>query len=353
MMKNEFLLNKKRNYYKKFVSSSNNLIEKNKNETFSNDNNNNIDLNECNLNLNNIYELNQDSYINDLSSKINNLKNRKEYENINMLNISNSYKNNDDDNNNDQYAKIHIEKSINENDKNNQNDKNNLLKEEFDAQNNKNRLNSTKNNEYRNFNANLINSCSNSKNNSSSSSMTDIFDVEISNIENKKYESNLIIELPCLDAMESNEGYYIPKINEIINGYKVLDLIGKGVFSSVLSVLKLNDSDKETVYAMKIIRNLGNMKINGIHEKDILYRLNKNDPKNIYPIIRIIDSFEYKNYLCLVFEKLDYNIRNLLNENNKNGIEFLKIKSYTKQLILGLSFIHTNEIVHLDCKLNF
>lgn len=67
----------------------------------------------------------------------------------------------------------------------------------------------------------------------------------IANIKDK------VLNLPVMDVNEDNKGYYVPKLNEVINGqYKVLSVCGKGVFSTVIKVLDMN-IDKE--FAIKVI----------------------------------------------------------------------------------------------------
>jgi hypothetical protein len=112
--------------------------------------------------------------------------------------------------------------------------------------------------------------------NNGSSTVSDIFNiVDIEEVE--KQINNDVLNLPCIDAAEDNEGYYIPKLNEVINNeYLVSSIIGKGVFSCVLSVYKLGDKRNES--ALKILRNNELMRLSGEKEKAVLIKLNKGDP---------------------------------------------------------------------------
>lgn len=112
------------------------------------------------------------------------------------------------------------------------------------------------------------------------------------------------------------EGYYQPKIGEIIKGkYKVTSHAGKGVFSCVVRA-SVVDSDKEV--AIKILRtNLEVIRVSGEKERQLVMLLNKTDPHDQKNIIRLHESFEYNSHLCLVYECMELNLRETLNKFGK------------------------------------
>jgi serine/threonine-protein kinase PRP4 len=60
------------------------------------------------------------------------------------------------------------------------------------------------------------------------------------------------------------------------------------------------------------------MRESGQKEKEIVSLLNKIDPLDKKHIIRLLDSFEYNNHLCLVYECMEMNLRETLNKFGKN-----------------------------------
>lgn len=70
-------------------------------------------------------------------------------------------------------------------------------------------------------------------------------------------------------------------------------------------------------------------------------------------IIRLYDYFYMKdNYLCLVFEKLETSLRDLMKTKYLNkGFSLERVKSISQQLVYSLSYIHSFNLMHLDCKL--
>ena len=185
-----------------------------------------------------------------------------------------------------------------------------------------------------------------------SSDISDMFNI----IDKKVNHSDVnILKLPVNDGIEDNEGYYLPRQNEIITNisskYQITNIIGKGVFSCVVEAnLIINDIITNETKAIKILKNNEFMRLSGEKESLILNKLKKVDPKGINQIIRLDESFTYKNHLCLVFEKLDTSLRDLLKLNYNKGLPLNIIKSYTRQILYSLSFIHSNKIIHTDCK---
>jgi len=123
------------------------------------------------------------------------------------------------------------------------------------------------------------------------------------------------------------EGYYIPKTDEVIGDkYKVISIAGKGVFSCVLKAV--NTLTQETV-AIKIIKTHEVMTRAGLNEIEILKKLNSKDPEGRKYIIRMIDNFIHHSHLCLVFEFIGNNLREVLKHYGKSsGLSLVGVKMY-------------------------
>jgi len=94
----------------------------------------------------------------------------------------------------------------------------------------------------------------------------------------------------------------------MINNYKVTGLSGKGVFASVVRAEK-----EGTSYAIKILRlTLDVMRVSGEREIETVKLLNHVDPSESKSIIRLRDTFEFNNHLCLVYESMEMNLRETL-----------------------------------------
>ena len=146
------------------------------------------------------------------------------------------------------------------------------------------------------------------------------------------------------------DGYYIPRIGELIhNKYRVVNIAGRGVFSSVIKaeIINQNQEDNKLV-AIKIIRSkLPMMRESGEKEFQIVQNLNLNDPKDRKNCIRLIEKFEYNFHLCIVYECLEMNLRETLDKYGKNvGLSLDGVCAYGRKLFIALNHLHKNGYIH-------
>ncbi|GAA5798035.1 kinase-like domain-containing protein [Helicostylum pulchrum] len=151
------------------------------------------------------------------------------------------------------------------------------------------------------------------------------------------------------DNWDDPEGYYSTRIGEIMDGrYKVMTNLGRGVFSSVV---KAKDQETGEEVAIKLIRNNETMYKAGQKELTFLKKLMDADPDNKKHVIRLRRHFEHRNHLCLVFETLSLNLRDVIKKYGKDvGISIKAVRIYAQQLFLSLSLLKKCNILHADIK---
>jgi len=119
-------------------------------------------------------------------------------------------------------------------------------------------------------------------------------------------------DLNLQDNWDDTEGYYRFRPGDLLDGrFDVYANQGQGVFSSVLRVRDLKSVDHRD-YVIKLIRNKETMLKAGQKELEFLRLLAAKDPDNKRHIVRLIAHFEHKNHLCMVFEPLFKNLREVL-----------------------------------------
>lgn len=91
----------------------------------------------------------------------------------------------------------------------------------------------------------------------------------------------------------------------------------------------------------------------GLKELEFLKKLNDADPDDKYHCLRLFRNFYHKNHLCLVFEPLLMNLREVLKKYGKDvGLHIKAVRSYAKQLFEALLLLKKCEIIHADIKLD-
>ncbi len=86
-------------------------------------------------------------------------------------------------------------------------------------------------------------------------------------------------------------------------------------------------------------------------EIEILQKLNEADPEDRKHMIRLERHFEHKGHLCMVFENLSINLREVLKKFGRDvGINLRAVRAYAQQMFLGLSLMRKCNILHADLK---
>jgi len=152
-----------------------------------------------------------------------------------------------------------------------------------------------------------------------------------------------------IDTTDDKEGYYRPQLGEIMgNRYRIIGYFGKGVFSNVL---KAKDLITDTDVAIKLLRNNDYMKRTGLGEVKILETLTITDPERKYSTIKLITHFVDRHHLCLVFEAMDMNLRQLIKKlGKKTGLDINDVRVIAFKILKALYHLKSNGIIHADLK---
>ncbi|XP_041103838.1 serine/threonine-protein kinase PRP4 homolog [Polyodon spathula] len=152
------------------------------------------------------------------------------------------------------------------------------------------------------------------------------------------------------DNWTDAEGYYRVNIGEVLDKrYTVYGYTGQGVFSNVVRARDMARASQEV--AVKIIRNNELMQKAGLKELEFLKKLNDADPDDKFHCLRLFRHFYHKQHLCLVFEPLSMNLREVLKKYGKDvGLHIKAVRSYSQQLFLALKLLKRCNILHADIK---
>ncbi|KAG8804783.1 U4/U6 small nuclear ribonucleoprotein prp4 [Serendipita sp. 398] len=160
-----------------------------------------------------------------------------------------------------------------------------------------------------------------------------------------------------MDTAADEEGYYQTILGEHLDAgrYQVFALVGKGMFSNVVKARVFDiEGDKDKVIgevAIKIVRSQESMYKAGQKEAQILQKLRQSDPEDKKHLVRLERTFEHRGHLCLVFESLSMNLRDIIKKYGRDvGLHIKAVRVYAHQLFLALSHLRKCNILHADIK---
>uniref|UniRef100_A0A7E4UUK7 Serine/threonine-protein kinase PRP4 homolog n=1 Tax=Panagrellus redivivus TaxID=6233 RepID=A0A7E4UUK7_PANRE len=156
--------------------------------------------------------------------------------------------------------------------------------------------------------------------------------------------------LSLKDNWDDTEGYYRVRIGEMLHGrYRVYGFTGAGVFGNVVRATDVQNSN--TAVAIKIIRSNDLMKKTGMRELEVLRKLNEADRQDKYHCLQLYTQFHHHNHLCLVFESLSMNLREVLQKFGSGvGLHMKAVRRYAQQLLSALRLLKRCSLVHADIK---
>ncbi|KAG8427437.1 U4/U6 small nuclear ribonucleoprotein prp4 [Metarhizium acridum] len=148
---------------------------------------------------------------------------------------------------------------------------------------------------------------------------------------------------------DDKDGYYKIRIGEILDGrYQVQATLGRGMFSGVVRAV---DVTTKQVVAIKMMRNNDALRKGGYTEIAILQKLNDADPENRKHIVKFERHFDYRGHLCMAFENLSMNLREVLRKFGNNvGINLGATRTYAYQIFVALAHMRKCSIIHADLK---
>ncbi|KAK5149006.1 hypothetical protein LTR04_000202, partial [Oleoguttula sp. CCFEE 6159] len=157
------------------------------------------------------------------------------------------------------------------------------------------------------------------------------------------------LDRSLLDDWADSDGYYRIIVDELLGGrYHVRALLGKGMYANVF---RATDIKANKLVAIKIVRNNSTLRKQGMKEVAMLQRLGEADPEDRRHIVRLERHFDHKGHLCIVFEHLGDNLREVVKKFGRDrGISLPAVQSYAQQIFTGLAFMRKCNVIHADLK---
>ena len=126
--------------------------------------------------------------------------------------------------------------------------------------------------------------------------------------------------------------------------YEILGALGKGAFGEVL---KCFDHKTNKPVAVKVTVNTPIMKQQGAVE---VANLQLVGTATTSCVCQYVDSFMFRNHLCIVTEILGPSLFAYLKTRNYEGLPIQQVRSITRDLLTALAYIHSKKVMHCDLK---
>jgi cyclin-dependent kinase-like len=128
-----------------------------------------------------------------------------------------------------------------------------------------------------------------------------------------------------------------------MNKYEVLGVVGEGAYGVVL---KCKNKDTSEIVAIKKFKESDDDEVlrkTTLREVKILRMLRHHN------IVSLKEAFRRKTKLYLVFEYVDKNLLEVLEE-QPSGLDPEVVRYYIYQLVQAINWCHSNSIIHRDIK---
>ncbi|RHY13473.1 hypothetical protein DYB28_002486 [Aphanomyces astaci] len=150
------------------------------------------------------------------------------------------------------------------------------------------------------------------------------------------------------NGFDDDKGDYIVNLHDhIAYRYDVVGHLGRGSFGQVL---KCHDYASRQMVAVKIVRNKQKFQEQSVVEVQLLQHLNHADVDGTSNVIAMLDTFTFRNHLCLVFELLSISLYEYLKLEQFRGLPVPLLKKIATDVLHCLVFLHAQNVVHCDLK---
>ena len=205
---------------------------------------------------------------------------------------------------------------------------------------------------------------------SSALGLSPFFKKPVTGAQAKRSHHSLLTQYELTEIENYNEVFYVGRLNRkstspvpnfdlashhynfqigdhIAYRYETRATLGKGAFGEVVRCF---DHKTQEQVAVKVLINTPDVQVQGQQEIAILKALNDADPYDTAHIVRIKEHFVFRNHICIVLEMLGQSLYDYQKSMGFKAMDIKVVRTIAKQVLEGLSFVHSHGYVHCDMK---
>ncbi|KAL1833161.1 hypothetical protein DCAR_0103226 [Daucus carota subsp. sativus] len=146
---------------------------------------------------------------------------------------------------------------------------------------------------------------------------------------------------------DDREGHFEFNLGDnLTSRYKILSKMGEGTFGRVLECW---DRQTREYVAIKVVRSIRKYREAAMIEIDVLEQLAKNDQGGSH-CVQIHTWFDYRNHICIVFERLGPSLFDFLRRNEYSPFPVDLVREFGRQLLESVAYMHDLRLIHTDLK---
>jgi dual specificity tyrosine-phosphorylation-regulated kinase 2/3/4 len=168
------------------------------------------------------------------------------------------------------------------------------------------------------------------------------------------YGQNCLGKIMAPVAGKPNAGYdddrgdmIIIAKDHMLYRYELLSVLGRGSFGQVIKAI---DHKTGQTIALKIIRNKKRFHTQAEVEVRVLQHLKDRDPDGKYGIIKMLETFVFRNHVCIVYELLSMNLYEHMKLNKFQPMPLPVVRKIAASVLISLAFMWRENIIHCDLK---
>lgn len=129
---------------------------------------------------------------------------------------------------------------------------------------------------------------------------------------------------------------------------EIVDTLGEGAFGKVVECIDHKVGGRHV--AVKIVKNVDRYCEAAQSEIQVLEHLNATDPHSTFRCVQMLEWFEHRGHICIVFELLGLSTYDFIKENSFLPFRMDHIRKMAYQICKSVNFLHSNKLTHTDLK---